>query len=151
MTPQNNAAMPNRPYKKPSLKRFKETLKKTGGHLTNTAAILGVDRSTLWEWAKNDPDFENAVRASRKKMLDDAVMTANIVALGIPIKDPQGRVVGWEQPPDSSMLRYLMSTLGKDEDFGEEVTLHHTADEGIDIARWIDKEIEEKQKASKGN
>ena len=83
--------------------------------------------------------------------LDDAVMTANIVALGIAIKDPQERVVGWEQSPDSSMLRYMMSTLGKDEDFGEDVTLHHTADEGIDIARWIDKEIEEKQKASKGN
>ncbi len=83
--------------------------------------------------------------------LDDAVMTCNIVALGIPIKEPQGCVVGWEWPPDSSMLRYLMSTLGKDEDFGEDVTLHHTADEGIDIARWIDKEIEEKPKASRGS
>ena len=83
--------------------------------------------------------------------LDDALMTGNIVALGIPIKEPQERVVGREQPPDSSMLRYLMSTLGKDEDFGEDVTLHHTADEVMDIGRWIDKEIEEKQKASKGN
>ena len=83
--------------------------------------------------------------------LDDALMTANIVALGIPIKDPQGRVDGRAWPPDFSMVRYLMSTLGKDEDFGENVSLHHTADEGIDIARWIDKEIEEKQKASRGN
>ena len=83
--------------------------------------------------------------------LDDAVMTCYIVALGIPIKEPQERVVGWEWRPDSSMVRYLMSILGKDEDFGEEVTLHHTADEGIDIARWIDKEIEEKQKTSRGS
>ena len=82
---------------------------------------------------------------------DDALMTANIVALGMPIKDPQGCVVGWEQLPDSTMVRYLMSTLGKDEDFGEDVTLHHTTDEGIDIGRRIDKEIEEKQKASRGN
>lgn len=83
--------------------------------------------------------------------LDDAVMTANIAALGIPIKDPQERVVGWEWPPGSSMVRYLMSTLGRDEDFGEDVTLHNTVDEGIDIGRWIDKEIEEKQKASRGS
>lgn len=83
--------------------------------------------------------------------LDDAVMTANIAALGIPIKDPQGCVVGWEWPPDFSMVRYLMSTLGRDEDFGEDVTLHNTVDEGIDIGRWIDKEIEEKQKASRGS
>ena len=83
--------------------------------------------------------------------LDDAVMTCNIVALGIPIKDPQGCVVGWEWPPDFSMVRYLMSTLGRDEDFGEDVTLHNTVDEGIDIGRWIDKEIEEKQKASRGS
>ena len=83
--------------------------------------------------------------------LDDALMTANIAALGIPIKEPQERVVGREQPPDSSMERYLMSTLCREEDLGEDVTLHHTADEGMDIARWMDKEIEEKQKASKGD
>lgn len=83
--------------------------------------------------------------------LDDALMTAHIAALGIPIKEPQGRVVGREQPPGSSMVRYLMSTLCREEDFGEDVTLHHTADEGIDIGRWIDKEIEEKQKASRGS
>ena len=83
--------------------------------------------------------------------LDDAEMTGNIVALGIPIKEPQGCVVGKEQPPDSSMERYLMSTLCREEDLGEDVTLHHTAVEGIDIARWIDKEIEEKQKASRGD
>ena len=83
--------------------------------------------------------------------LDDAVMTCYIVALGIPIKEPQERVVGWEWRPDSSMVRYLMSTLCREEDLGEDVTLHHTAVEGIDIARWIDKEIEEKQKARRGN
>ena len=83
--------------------------------------------------------------------LDDALMTAHIAALGIPIKEPQGRVVGREQPPGSSMVRYLMSTLCREKDFGEDVTLHHTADEGIDIGRWIDKEIEEKQKASRGS
>ena len=138
--------MPNKPYKKPTLKRFKAVLEQTGGHLTNTAAMLGCNRSTLREWAKNDPDFADAIAATRMKILDNAIQTAQIVAFGIPVKDPQGRVVGWEQPPDPGMLKYLMSTLGREEEFGEEMTLRHTVDEGVDIYHWIDHEIEEKQR-----
>ena len=41
-----------------------------------------------------------------------------------------------------------MGTLGRNEGFGESINLNHTAEEGVDISRWIEKEIEEKQKLS---
>ena len=130
-----------------------EALNKTGGHLTNTAKELHCSRSALIGWAKEDGEFAEAIGATRKKMLDDCITTAIMISKGIPNMkvDEAGRsvVVGWEVPPDSQMLRYLMGTLGRDEGFGESMQLTHTVDAGVDISRWIEKEIEEKQKAGR--
>ena len=115
--------MPSTSFKRPTIDELKDALARTGGHLTNTAAALGLNRSTLWRMAKEDEQADEAITASRKKMLDDALMTANIIALGIPIKDASGRITGWEVPPDSGMLRYLISTLGRDEGFSEKLDL----------------------------
>ena len=74
-------------------------------------------------WVQTDRDIDNAIRESRKKMLDNALATAQVVALGIPIKDQQDRITGWEVPPDTSMLKYLLSTLGKDEGFNNNIDI----------------------------
>ena len=137
-------------YKKPTVKKFREVLESTGGHLSETARLLGVRRATVWVWARDDEEFAAAIDDTRKQFLDSCIATSRLVALGVPQKDEAtGKFIGWLVPPDSNMLRYLMGTLGRDEGFGEEMTLRHTADEGIDITRWIEKEIEEKQKANR--
>ena len=140
--------MPNSAYKKPSLELFKEALAKTGGNLTNTATLLRCERNSITRWAKNDAEFAMAIEESKKRMLDTFVDTARIVAMGKMILDDKKQFVGWEVPPDPQMLRYFISTLGRDEGYGEQVTVNHTVDEGVDISRWIQKEIEEKQRAS---
>lgn len=140
--------MPKTEFKKPTLENFKKALEMTGGNLSNAAKLLNCERNSITRWAKNDAEFAAAIEESRKKMLDTFVDTARIVAMGKMVLDDKKQFVGWEIPPDPQMLRYFMSTLGRDEGFGEEVVLHHTADEGVDVTRWIDKEIEEKQKHS---
>lgn len=109
--------------KKPTLKRFKEALERAGGNLTNTAAALGCDRSTVWAWSKNDEAFAMAIENSRKKILDRCISTSQILAFGIPEKDEHGNVVGWRERPDAGMLRYFMSTLGRKEGFGESLDI----------------------------
>jgi len=139
-----------RKYKKPALKRFKEALAMTGGNLTETAKVLGVRRATIWIWAKDDEEFAEAIDDTRKQFLDSCIATSRLVALGVPIvNEKTGKLEGWAVPPDSNMLRYLMGTLGRGEGFGETLQLNHTVEEGVDIARWIDKEIEEKSKSQK--
>lgn len=136
-------------YKKPTEKRFREALAAAGGNLTETAKILGVRRGSIWNWAKDDEEFAEAIEETRKQFLDTCIATSRLVALGVPIVDKEtGQLMGWQVPPDSQMLRYLMGTLGRDEGFGETITLNHTADEGVDISRWIEKEIEEKKKSN---
>ncbi len=125
---------------------MQEALKQTEGNLTNTAKLLGVNRTTLWTWAKKDPDFAQAIDESRKKLLDNCLTTAQILAFGVPMKDENGKFIGWQERPDPQMLRYFIATLGREEGFGEEVTLRHTTDEGVDVGRWIEREIELKSK-----
>ena len=59
--------------------------------------------------------------------------------MGIPEKDESGNFVGWRERPDGYMIRYLLSTLGRNEGFGEESEdandVH--SDKGIDIDKWI--------------
>lgn len=137
-------------YKKPSLSKFRDALAMTGGNLSETAKVIGVKRATIWLWAKDDEEFAEAIDESRKQFLDSCIATSRLVALGKPIVDQKtGEFMGWSVPPDSQMLRYLMGTLGRNEGFGENITLNHTVDEGVDVARWIDKEIEEKMKSKR--
>ena len=78
--------------------------------MTNTAELLGVVRSTLWLWAKQDEDFAEAIKDIRKGKLDQFVTTAELLALGIPDIDPETKkVVGWVEKPDGLMLRYFIT------------------------------------------
>ena len=58
---------------------------------------------------------------ARGEFLDEVISTARVVALGIPLKDDNGNFAGYQVPPDGSMLRYLLSTLGRNEGFGEHI------------------------------
>lgn len=105
---------------KPSLDEFQELLRKSGGNLTRAAQLIGVTRQTVWGWTKQDAAFKEALDSERKRVFDKCLDVAYAVALGIPKVDTKtGAVIGWEEKPDSQMLRYLMSTLGRDEGFGE--------------------------------
>lgn len=110
--------------KKPSLDEFVDFLRKTGGNLTQTAGIMGVSRQTIHRWMREDEEFKAAVQNERKALFDKCLDVSSIVALGVPILDPQtGAFMGWRERPDGNMLRYLMSTLGRDEGFGEQTTV----------------------------
>ena len=110
---------------KPSFDEFEDAVRKTGGNLTQTAGLLGVTRQTVHKWIREDEAFKNAVADSRKKLFDQCLDVARIVALGIPAVDPAtGNIMGWKEKPDGQMLRYLMSTLGRDEGFGESMNVN---------------------------
>ena len=111
--------------KKPSLDEFEDAIRKTGGNLSQAAGIFQVTRQTLHKWVKDDEEFASVVKDSRKRLFDQCLDAARILALGVPHIDPTtGHVLGWKEKPDGQMLRYLMSTLGRDEGFGENVNVN---------------------------
>lgn len=109
--------------KKPTIDEFKKALVASGGNLTNTAKVLKCGRTAIWKWAKTDELFANAIDESRMRLFDRCLSTAQILAFGIPQKNEKGDVIGWIERPDSGMLRYFMSTLGRKEGFGESLDI----------------------------
>lgn len=70
----------------------------------------------------------------RGSLVDECLVSARVLALGIPEKDENGNFVGWRERPDGYMIRYLLSTLGKNEGFGESVDV---TTNGKDIGQQI--------------
>lgn len=113
---------------KPTIEKFIEALTATGGNLSQTATLLGVGRSSIHRWVSEDETFKEALKDARGKMFDECLTMSRIVALGIPDKAPDGKIIGWVAPPDSAMLRYLLGTLGREEGFGEQSKVELKAD-----------------------
>lgn len=90
------------------------------GNLSSVARRLGVTRNTLTNWVTAGGDeWKQVVRDARMRLFDDCLVSAEVLARGIPEKDDDGNVIGWLEKPDGQMVRYLLSTLGKEEGFGD--------------------------------
>lgn len=119
------------------------------GNLSQVARAFGVSRHAVYDWIKKEPDFGLVRDDARGEFLDEVISTARVVALGIPLKDDKGNFAGYQVPPDGSMLRYLLSTLGRTEGFGEhiDVTTDGKALSGVTLtpqeAKDLIRQIEE--------
>lgn len=102
--------------KKPDISKFVEALESTGGNLTKAAKVLNVGRRTINRWIAEDNEFREAVEDIRCEMLDKCIDMTQILAFGIPDKDPTGKMIGWITPPNdrllSNLTNILMNTVG---------------------------------------
>ena len=142
-------------YKKPKPEVFRKVVAECGGNLSKVAQVCGVSRSTISLWTKEDSEFKAIVHDERMKLFDECVVTARTVAMGVPayetLMDENGNPVldkngkpkkvfaGWVERPDGNMLRYMMSTLGRREGFGESPVDESdgTVKSGVPIRAWI--------------
>lgn len=109
--------------KKPPLKKFKEIAEACGGTIGKMATALGVYRSTIYKWCSSNPEYQAVIDEYRGRLLDECLRSARAVSVGIPKLDEKNHIVGWIERPDGYMLRYLISTLGRKEGFGEAIDL----------------------------
>ena len=126
--------------KKPNIEDFRKILRKSGGNLTKVAATFKVARKTVYQLAEEEVEFKDAISDERGALVDECLVSARVLALGIPEKDKDGNFVGWRERPDGYMIRYLLSTLGKSEGFGEEsedADIPTDIEHGINIDSWI--------------
>lgn len=128
--------------RKPTISKFREVLRKTGGNITKAAAAFKVNRGTIYNWTKEDEAFMQALKDERGLLVDECIASARILALGIPERDDKGNFTGWLERPDGNMLRYLLSTLGKDEGFVESMDITTNGKE-ITLPRLSEMDIEE--------
>ena len=53
------------------------------------------------------------------RLYDDALTAARALCVGVPKINEKGQFVGWIERPDPNTVRYVLSTLGKNEGFTE--------------------------------
>lgn len=115
---------------KPSLKRFKEVAKRCNGNISAMAASFVVYRSTIYDWMDEDEEFKAVVEEYRGRLFDKCLKTAELLANGVPtieMTENGPQFTGWKVMPDASMLRYLLSTLGRKDGFGESTAIDITS------------------------
>ena len=78
--------------KKPDISKFREVLHKTGGNLSKVAAVFNVTRKTVYDWARTDCQFKDAITDERGSLVDECLVSARVLALGIPEKDENGNL-----------------------------------------------------------
>lgn len=100
---------------KPELEKFREVSKQTYGSVSAIAKRFSVSRKTVYQWIEENEEFKHEVVDSRGELLDKCISTSRVVALGIPELDESGRIIGWKERPNGRMLRYFMSTLGRND------------------------------------
>jgi transposase-like protein len=107
----------------PHVDAFKEAVDRCRGNLSKVARLFGVERCTVYTWISKNKKFREAVNDARSRLFDDCLTTAEAVAIGIPERDSENKLIGWKERPDGNMLRYLLSTLGRKEGFGESLDI----------------------------
>lgn len=125
---------------KPTKATFQKAVEKYGGNLTKIAKAFKVSRTQVYKWMDERPELKSMLNDARGSLFDDCLSTARVVALGIPdVQD--GKIVGWLERPDGNMLRYLISSLGRQEGFGEslDVTTNGKDISGVNLFKVLTK------------
>lgn len=107
---------------KPTIVEFKRISDALRGNITRIAIYFEVTRRAVYKWLR-DKKFRDAIEDSRGAFFDECLQTARLVALGALELDENSKIIGWKVRPDSRMLRYLISNLGRNEGFGKTIDL----------------------------
>lgn len=105
--------------KKPDTQLFKETADACQGNLTKIAQAFGCSRQAIYNWCAADKEWKEIIEDYKMRLYDEALVAARALCVGIPKTDGKGRLIGWIERPDPNTVRYLLSTLGKNEGFTE--------------------------------
>ncbi len=105
--------------KKPELEQFKEVADACQGNLTKIAMAFHVSRQTVYNWCETDKEFRVAVDDYKMRLYDEALVAARALCVGVPKLDAKGKLIGWIERPDPQTVRYILSTLGKNDGFTE--------------------------------
>ena len=107
----------------PTYEKFEEVADRCYGNITNIAKTFGVSRGNVYTWLEKNPDFNRAIEIGRDKILDMAENAFVVHLNGVPIKDKDGKFVGWEVMPDKSVAQYIAGTLGRKRGYSNSVDI----------------------------
>lgn len=143
--------MKRKAYKKPSLEVFKALADACCGIMADIADRLGISRSSLYGWCKDDPEFGAAVEEAREQFLDLAETNLRRLIAGVPKmrKDENGeeQFAGWEVRPSEQAIIFLLKTRGKKRGYVERTEVDGSLNlkGSIPIRAWVEDRLKAKK------
>lgn len=130
----------------PTLEDFARVCEATRGRMGKIAEAFDVGVTTVYKWRDEEPGFAEALNSPREIVMDKLTEVAEIIAVGIPELDDNGKFVGWKEYPNVTTLHKLMDTYGMMRGFGrnpQEVNVN-IKDGGVPIAKWLELNTQDK-------
>lgn len=92
-----------------------------GRSFESFGAVVGVNRDTLYDWARLHPEFSDAKGQGRAMLIDFWEGAAARTALGIQLPLPADAPPGTKMnPPNARLLEYLLKVHGKEAGFQDD-------------------------------
>lgn len=138
------------PSKKPTIDVFRKVANACGGILSDIAANIGVERSTVYTWCDEDTTFKQALEDSRERFVDLAESNLRKLVAGVPAieKDENGekRFAGWIERPSETAIIFTLKTRGKKRGYIErsEVEADVSMKGSINIRDWVKDRLQKK-------
>lgn len=77
---------------------------------TEANEAIGVNRSTIWRWIKNDPSFAEAVRQIEEEALDEA----------------EGQLMQLVRGGELGAIKFFLKTKGRSRGYGDRLEIAQT-------------------------
>lgn len=117
-----------------------ELLPKLRYHISKTCERVGVHRTTLQNWLKNDADFKEKYEAVHEAKMDDAEERLYLLGHGIPELDKDGKLKGWKVKPHFGALVVQLKAQAKNRGYGDHIVIDDKRDDD-NIRNKTDEEL----------
>ena len=86
-----------------------------------------LQRSTVYDWIKNDELFKSEFDTLRNELLDESEKMHQLLRRGIPIFDEFNKeLIAWQEKPDRQAIEFFLKNKGKDRGYSEHSSIDLT-------------------------
>lgn len=112
-----------------------EALEAKHGIVTDACRLVGLSRSTYYDWLKNDADFKAAVDEVTETAIDfvEGKLYEKINGISVQTYNTKGEPVIYEQAPSDTAIIFYLKTKAKKRGYIEKSEVGFTDSEGKDV------------------
>lgn len=103
------------------------------GNKSLMASALGISRPTLDKIIAENGKFKEIIDNASEHAIDFAESQLHLLMKGIPIKDDNGKLIGWEEKPDKTSIIFYLKTKGKKRGYVETHQIENVTKPELDV------------------
>ena len=88
-----------------------------------------LERSTVYDWIKNDELFKKEYDTLRNELLDESEKMHQLLRRGIPIYNEETKeIIAWQEKPDRQAIEFFLKNKGVDRGYIDKSNIEHSGE-----------------------